>query len=71
MPRAAVASAIASAPRSFRLYGRDGVEVADIGGDRVHFVPGSSGLKVLDHRTQEVRLADSTDFVEATRDLDP
>ena len=40
---------------------------ADIGGDRVHFVPGSSGLKVLDHRTGETRLANSTDFVEYVR----
>ena len=35
--------------------------------DRVHFVPGSSGLKTLDHRTGEVRLANSTDFVEYVR----
>ena len=40
---------------------------ADLGGDRVHFVPGSSGLKVLDHRTGETRLANSTDFVEYVR----
>jgi trimethylamine---corrinoid protein Co-methyltransferase len=30
-------------------------------------VPGSSGLKVLDHRTGETRLANSTDFVEYIR----
>jgi trimethylamine--corrinoid protein Co-methyltransferase len=30
-------------------------------------VPGSSGLRVLDHRTGEVRLADTTDFVEYVR----
>ena len=40
---------------------------ADLGGDRVHFIPGSSGLKVLDHRTGETRLANSTDFVEYVR----
>ena len=40
---------------------------ADLGGDRVHFVPGSSGLKMLDHRTGETRLANSTDFVEYVR----
>ena len=56
-----------SAPRSFTLYDRDGNPHADLGGDRVHFVPGSSGLKWLDHRTGEVRLADSTDFVEYVR----
>jgi trimethylamine--corrinoid protein Co-methyltransferase len=66
-PREVVERAIASAPASFWLYDRDGNPHADLGGDRVHFVPGSSGLRVLDHRTGEARLADSTDFVEYVR----
>src|SRR5688500_9768700 len=66
-PRGIVEQAIASAPESFTLYDRDGSPHADLGGDRVHFVPGSSGLKVLDHRTGETRLATSTDFVEYVR----
>ena len=66
-PRDVVERAIADAPSSFILYNRDGKAHADLGGDRVHFVPGSSGLKVLDHRTGETRLADSTDFVEYVR----
>jgi len=66
-PRSVVEAAIASAPRSFTLYDRDGLPHADLGEDRVHFVPGSSGLKTLDHRTGEVRLANSTDFVEYVR----
>ena len=66
-PRDIVERAIASAPSSFVLYDRDGNPHADLGGDRVHFVPGSSGLKVLDHRTGETRLANSTDFVEYVR----
>ena len=66
-PRAVVDRAIADAPRAFTLYTRDGEPHADLGGDRVHFVPGSSGLKTLDHRTDQVRLANSTDFVEYVR----
>ena len=66
-PRDVVERAIASAPTSFTLYDRDGNPHADLGGDRVHFVPGSSGLKWQDHRTGEVRLADSTDFVQYIR----
>ena len=66
-PRTIVEQAIADAPGSFKLYDRDGAEAADLGGDRVHFVPGSSGLRVLDHRTGETRLANSTDFVEYVR----
>jgi trimethylamine---corrinoid protein Co-methyltransferase len=66
-PREVVEQAIRDAPSSFVLYDRDGEPRADIGGDRVHFVPGSSGLRMLDHRTGEVRLANSTDFVEYIR----
>ncbi|MEI7743777.1 MAG: trimethylamine methyltransferase family protein [Chloroflexota bacterium] len=66
-PRELVERALATAPSSFTLYDRDGNPHAELGGDRVHFVPGSSGLKWLDHRTGEVRLADSTDFVEYIR----
>ena len=66
-PREVVERAIADAPRSFTLFDRDGNPHADLGGDRVHFVPGSSGLKWLDHRNGEVRLANSTDFVEYVR----
>ncbi len=66
-PPDVVERAIASAPRSFVLHDRDGQPAADLGGDRVHFVPGSSGLKVLDHRTGEARLANTADFVEYVR----
>ena len=66
-PPDVVDEAIASTPRSFTLYDRDGQPHAEIGGDNVHFVPGSSGLKVLDHRTGETRLANTKDFVEYVR----
>lgn len=59
--------AIQQAPQAFTLYTRDGRPHANIGGNNVHFVPGSSGLRMLDHRTQAVRLANSTDFVEYIR----
>ncbi len=62
-----VEAAIESAPKSFTLYNRDGEPHAEIGGNNVHYVPGSSGLKVLDHRTGETRLSDSTDFIEYAR----
>jgi trimethylamine---corrinoid protein Co-methyltransferase len=66
-PRDVVEAAIASAPSSFTLYDREGDPHAELGGDNVHFVPGSSGLKVQDHRTGETRLANSTDFTEYVR----
>src|SRR5215213_993950 len=66
-PPHVVERAIETAPSSFKLFDRDGLERADLGGDRVHFVPGSSGLRVLDHRTGEARLASTADFVEYVR----
>ncbi|MBL8058507.1 MAG: trimethylamine methyltransferase family protein [Anaerolineales bacterium] len=69
-PPEVVARAIASAPREFALYTRDGRPHALLGGDRVHFVPGSSGLKVLDHRTGQTRLADTRDYVDYVRVAD-
>jgi trimethylamine---corrinoid protein Co-methyltransferase len=66
-PRDVVEAAIATAPSSFVLHDRDGQPHSDLGGDRVHFVPGSSGLKILDHRTGEARLANTADFVEYIR----
>ncbi len=66
-PRAIVEEALRTAPSSFQLFDRDGALRADLGGDRVHFIPGSSGLKVLDHRTGESRLATSVDFAEYIR----
>jgi trimethylamine--corrinoid protein Co-methyltransferase len=66
-PAEVVERAIASAPKSFTLFDRDGNAHAEIGGWNVHFTPGSSGLKVMDHRTGETRLANSADFVEYAR----
>jgi trimethylamine--corrinoid protein Co-methyltransferase len=66
-PPAVVEQAIHAAPSSFTLFDRDGEPWAEIGGNDVHYVPGSSALKVLDHRSGETRLADSKDFVEYAR----
>lgn len=68
--REVVDKAIEDAPQSFTLHDRDGEPYTEIGGYNVHYVPGSSGLKILDHRTQETRLADSTDFIEYARVCD-
>jgi len=62
-----VDAAIESAPESFTLFNRDGDPHTEIGGNNVHYVPGSSGLKIQDHRTGETRLSNSTDFIEYAR----
>jgi trimethylamine--corrinoid protein Co-methyltransferase len=66
-PADVVEKAIETAPETFTLYDRDGAPHAELGGYNVNFVPGSSGLKILDHRTGATRLANSTDFVEYVR----
>lgn len=63
-PPEVVEQAIASTPRAIMLYRRDGAPHATLGGDRVHFVPGSSALNVLDWRTNEHRAALTADFIE-------
>jgi trimethylamine--corrinoid protein Co-methyltransferase len=62
-----VEAAIASTPKTFTLFDRDGEPYTEIGGNNVHFVPGSSGLKIQDHRTGVTRLSDSKDFIEYAR----
>lgn len=66
-PADVVEWAIEAAPSSFKLYNRQGLPHAELGGDTVHFVPGSSGLQVLDHRTGKTRLANTADFTEYVR----
>jgi trimethylamine--corrinoid protein Co-methyltransferase len=63
-PRATVEQALASAPSSVTLHDRDGDPYATLAGDAVHFVPASSALRILDHRTGAVRDPKTPDFVE-------
>ena len=44
-PPEVVDQAVATTPRSFTLYNRDGQPHAELGGDNVHYVPGSSGSR--------------------------
>ena len=69
-PPAVVEQAIADTPGKFILYDRDGHPHADLGGDRVHFVPSSSGLRMLDYGAKQTRLATTADFVNYIRLVD-
>lgn len=66
-PPQVVEQALATAPQHFTLYDRAGKPFTALGGDKVHFVPGSSGLRIHDHRTDEVRPPTTADFVEYVR----
>lgn len=63
-PRAVVERAIEAAPSSIALFDRDGELAATLEGDRVHFVPASSALRILDHRSGTVRDPATADFIE-------
>jgi trimethylamine---corrinoid protein Co-methyltransferase len=69
-PPEVVERAVATAPKGIALYDRDGAPYTELGGDKVHFVPGSSGLQVLDHRSGETRRARTRDFIEYVRVAD-
>jgi trimethylamine--corrinoid protein Co-methyltransferase len=66
-PPDVVDQAIATTPAHIDLFDRNGRRHAQIGGQNVHFVPGSSGLKIRDHRTNAVRAPNTADFVEYVR----
>ncbi len=69
-PRRTVEAALGTTPSGLTLYDRDGESFARLEGDRVHFVPASSALRILDRHSGEVRDATSADFVEYARVAD-
>ncbi|MEM7331655.1 MAG: trimethylamine methyltransferase family protein [Chloroflexota bacterium] len=69
-PPDVVDKAVETSPKSFDLFDRDGNHYTTIGGNNVHFTPASSGLKILDHRTKQTRLANTADFVEYVKVAD-
>ncbi len=50
-----VEDALASAPRTITLYDARGERSFHVGGDQVHFDPGSAALNIFDHQTQSER----------------
>jgi trimethylamine--corrinoid protein Co-methyltransferase len=62
--RGLVEKCLASTPSSVTLYDRRGEKAFVIGGDEVHFDPGSAAVNLLDHATQTERKASTADVVE-------
>ena len=54
---------LSSTPSIVRLYDRTGEKEFIVGGDHVHFDPGSAAITILDHTTQEERKPQSEDLV--------
>ncbi len=59
--------ALATAPSSFALFNGHGQQTHDLGGDRVHFTPGSSAINFLDPATQKMRRPLTPDYVRYTK----
>ena len=62
--RPLVEKGLASTPSSVTLYDRRGEKAFVVGGDEVHFDPGSAAVAMLDHKTQEERKAATRDLVD-------
>jgi trimethylamine--corrinoid protein Co-methyltransferase len=55
--------ALDTAPAEFALYNAPGEQTHDLGGDRVHFTPGSSAIHYLDPDTGRMRRPTTADYV--------
>ena len=62
--RKLVEDCLASTPATIVLYDRKGEKAFAVGGDEVHFDPGSAAVTILDHATQEERKASTRDVVD-------
>jgi len=58
-----VQDALKSTPARITMYDRDGDRSYTVGGDDVHFDPGSAAVTLLDHRSLEERPAVTADLV--------
>lgn len=63
IPESLARKCLASAPRDFYLYNRQGEKAVHYGGDDVQFDPGSCCVQVLDPETLEARPSETRDLV--------
>src|SRR5208283_3926926 len=63
IPESLVRQCLASVPRDFYLYNRQGEKAVHYGGDDVHFDPGSCCVQLLDPNTLEARPSETRDLV--------
>jgi len=58
-----IEKALATVPRSFKLYDVLGNETHDFADDRVYFTPGSTAINILDARTGAMRRPTTLDYI--------
>ena len=65
--RSLIEDSLSSAPSTIKLYDRTGEKEFVVGGDMVHFDPGSAAVTILDHATQAERKAVTEDLIKFCR----
>lgn len=63
MPSTVIENALSSAPRSITLFNAAGDRSFIVGGEEIHFDPGSSALRLFDHTTQSERAPQTRDLI--------
>jgi trimethylamine--corrinoid protein Co-methyltransferase len=63
LDRKLVLDCLSSTPATITMYDRSGEKSYLVGGDEIHFDPGSAAVSLLDHETQEERKAVTRDLV--------
>lgn len=63
LTEALIDRALATVPRSFKLYDTLGCETHAFEGDNVYFTPGSTALNIVDGRTGEMRRPTTADYI--------
>jgi len=63
LKRRLVEKCLATAPAVIKLYDRTGEREYVVGGDEVHFDPGSAAVTILDHKMGEERKPETRDLV--------
>ena len=64
IPGSVIDKALATVPRSFRLFDVHGSETHDFRGNNSYFTPGSTALNVLDGETGELRKPTTADYIQ-------
>jgi trimethylamine:corrinoid methyltransferase-like protein len=70
IPEALVKTALASVPPMFSLFDREGADAIEVGGDNVHFDPGSAAVYIHDASTHRRRTATTADVINLVRLVD-
>ncbi len=63
IPSSLVEKALETAPSRVMVYDRYGEVAMDLGGDRVHFNPGSAALRIYDYERGKARTPETDDLV--------